>query len=101
MYVMLGPETEVSVTGSAEQDYLKSGVTVEFVAEIDKTHTVKEKIIKMIIFTPTTEGPGLFAPEFVAHEGGEEGRRKAKPLAHDPGIGEAASQGARERTPIR
>ena len=43
IYVMFGPNTQVSVTGTAEQDYLKSGVTVEFVAEVDKAHTVKEK----------------------------------------------------------
>ena len=42
IYVMVGPDTEVSVTGTAEQDYLKSGVVVEFVADVDKTHTVKE-----------------------------------------------------------
>ena len=38
MFVMVGPDTEVSVTGTAEQDYLKPGVTVEFVADIDKAH---------------------------------------------------------------
>ena len=86
---MVGPETEVSVTGTAEQDYLKSGVTVEFVAEVDKTHTVKEKIVKLLIVSPTTERPvGLFAPEFATpskSEKGEKGGEGVKPLPPDPG----------------
>ena len=70
IFVMVGPNTEVSVTGKAEPDYLKSGVNVEFVAEVDKTHTVKDKIIKMLIVTPTTERPaGLFAPSLPRRTG--------------------------------
>ena len=62
--VMTGPNTEVSVTGTATQDYLKSGVNVEFVAQIDKTHTVKEKVTKMLVISPTTDQPiGLYPPE--------------------------------------
>ena len=93
MFVMIRPETEVSVTGTAEQDYLKSGVNVEFVAEVDKTHTVKEKIVKLLIVSPTTERPaGLFAPDLATpskSEKGENGGDGVKPLPHDPGIGDA------------
>lgn len=77
IYVMIGPDTEVSVTGSAEQSYLKSGVNVEFVGEVDKTHTVKDKVLKMLIVSPSTERPvGLFAPEFATPEkkGGKGGK---------------------------
>jgi hypothetical protein len=96
MFVMVGPETEVSVTGSAEQDYLKSGVTVEFVAELDKTRTVKEKIVKLRVISPTTQA-GLFAPEFVASTKGDADGGKAKPLAHDPGIAEVPAKGKKAR----
>ena len=78
--VMVQPDTEVSITGTAEMDYLKSGVTVEFVAEVDKLHKIKDKIIKMTIVTPTTDRPlGLSAPTFDAPE--KKGDKKA-----DPGI---------------
>jgi len=96
IYVVLGQETEVSVTGTAEQDYLKSGVTVEFVAEIDKAHAVKEKINKMVVVSPTSDRPvGLFPPEFATPDKkGEKDEKaddkKAKPLPPDPGIGDAA-----------
>ncbi|MGA2258319.1 MAG: hypothetical protein ABSG53_26950 [Thermoguttaceae bacterium] len=96
IYVMIGPNTEVSVTGTAEQDYLKSGVTVEFVAELDKTHTVKEKIIKMLVVTPGTDRPvGLFPPEFASPD--KKSDEKAKPFAPDPGIGDAAPAKGRKK----
>ena len=93
VYVMVGPNTEVTVTGKAEPDYLKANVNVEFVAEVDKTHTVKDKIIKMLIVAPTTDRPaGLFAPEFATPDKKSEkgDGEKVKPLAPDPGIGPAA-----------
>ena len=48
---------QVSVTGTADLDYLKSGVTVEFVAEVAKGGTVKEKITHLTVISPTTIGP--------------------------------------------
>ena len=91
--VMVGPTAEVSVTGTAEQDYLKSGVSVEFVAEVEKTRTVKEKISHLLVITLTTDQPaGLFPPESATPtKKGEKGNgEKAKPFAPDAGIGDAA-----------
>jgi len=80
IYVMMGPDTEVSVTGTAEQDYLKAGVCVEFVAEVDKSHTVKEKIIKLQVISLSADRPaGLLPPDFASVD------KKA-----DPGIGDTA-----------
>ena len=74
-FVRIGPDTEVSVTGTAEQEYLKSGVIVEFVAEVDKAHVVKEKIDHLTIVSSTTDRPaGLSPPEFATAENkGEKG----------------------------
>ena len=64
IFVAIGPDTQVSVTGTAEQDYLKSGVTVEFLAEVAKGGTVKEKIDHLVIVSPTDDRPvGLFSPQ--------------------------------------
>ena len=56
-------------------------MTVEFVAEVDKTHTVKDKITHLIVITPTTDRPvGLFPPEFASREKEDEQEgRGAKP----------------------
>jgi hypothetical protein len=62
--VTLGPKTEVTVSGTAEQDYLKSGVVVEFVAEVAKGGAVAEKISHMVVVSPSTDRPaGLYPPE--------------------------------------
>jgi hypothetical protein len=95
-YVMVGPKTDVSVTGTAEQDYLKSGVMVEFVAEIDKTHTAKEKIIHLYIVSSASDRPaGLFPPDFSVPEkkgkkGDDGAAEPSKPPAADPGFGDTA-----------
>jgi hypothetical protein len=108
LLVMTGPNTQVSVAGTAEQDYLKSGVTVEFVAEVDKTHAVKEKIGHLLIVSPTTDRPiGLFPPESATPEKkGEKGEKSAKategkanPLTPGPGIGGAVPAKARSTAP--
>ena len=100
IYVMIVPDTQVSVTGTAEQDYLKSGVAVEFVADVAKGGVVKEKIKHLTVFSPTTDRPvGLFPPDFsIPDTKGEKGERgdKANPLAPDPGLGEAPPAKARK-----
>ena len=94
IYVMVMPNTEVSVTGTAEKDYLKTGVNVEFVAEVDK-HVVKEKVIHLIVFTPSTDRPiGLSSSDFAVEDkkskksgkGPKADGEKANPLVPDPGI---------------
>ena len=64
--------------------------------EIDKAHTVKEKIVRLTVIAPTTP-PGLFPPEFVTSKKGDADGGKAKPLAHDPGIAEAPAKGKKTR----
>jgi len=90
IYVTLLPETEVSVTGKADQDYLKSGVCIEFVAEVDKAHTVKEKIIKLqVVSLNSGRLAGLFPPDFATPDKPTDGEKaNVKPLAADPGIGD-------------
>jgi hypothetical protein len=91
IYVMFGPNTQVSVSGKAEESFLKSKVNVEFVADIEKGGAVKEKIFKMLIVSPTADRPlGLFAPEFATPTKGKKGDKddNAKPAAHDPGFGD-------------
>jgi hypothetical protein len=98
--VTIGPDTEMSVTGTAEQDYLKSGVTIEFVAEIDKTHAVKEKIIKLTVVSLSTDRPaGLSPPEFTTTEkkGKNGDKADAKPLQPDPGAGDAGPAKGRSK----
>jgi hypothetical protein len=106
IYVRLMPNTQVSVTGTAEQDYLKSGVTVEFQAEIDKAHTVKEKILRLCVVTATTDHPvGLFPPDFSIPDkkdkkggkGDSADNDKPKPGGPDPGIADAPAKGRKSR----
>ncbi len=88
--VMVGPNTEVSVTGTAEQDYLKSGVNVEFLAEVDAKHMVKDKISHLLVISPNSDRPnGLLPPESATPQkkGGKAGEDNPKPLAPDAGIG--------------
>lgn len=97
-YVMVGPNTTVSITGTAEPEYLKSGVCVEFVAEVAKGGAVKEKIDHLTIVTPTTDrAVGLYPPEFGAKkkDAKEDKGDKAKPVGHDPGIGDAGPAAGR------
>ncbi len=96
IYVMIGQNTKVQVSGGADIDYLKAGVCVEFLAEVPKGGIVTEKLDKLSVFTPSTDRPlGLAAAELAARakkdekdkEGGEKGPdAKEKPLAPDPGL---------------
>jgi hypothetical protein len=58
------PATEVQVTGAVTADSLRSGVIVEFIAEIDGRGAIREKVDEL---TVTSLGPqkqmGLFPPE--------------------------------------
>jgi hypothetical protein len=107
IYVTFTPETKVSVTGKAEQDYLKSSVAVEFVAEVDKTHTVTEKISQLtVVSQPTPDRPaGLLSPDAAtptkkSEKGGKAAKAdadKADPFAADPTAGKPAK--GRSSTP--
>jgi hypothetical protein len=60
MMVMVVAATKVHVTGSANPDYIRSGLYVEFTAEVSKEKTVSKKIEHLTVFSPTAEkGIGL------------------------------------------
>ena len=84
MYIRFADQTEISVSGKAEQDYLKPKVVVEFVAEVDAKHTVAEKISHLLVVSLTPDRPvGLLPPDSATHvrkaDKGEKGGRAAKP----------------------
>ena len=58
--VLVGPATNVHFTGTATPSFLKRGLTVEFTAEVDKKHNVKEKITQLKIVTLAPGAGGLF-----------------------------------------
>jgi hypothetical protein len=100
--VTLGPKTEVSVSGTAEQDYLKSGVIVEFVAEVAKGGAVAEKISHLVVVSPSTDRPaGLYPPESTVLGKKIEKEEKAvggRPKAGaDAGIADAPVKPAKNR----
>ncbi len=105
--VMIGSDAEVSVTGTADKEYLnsKSKLIVEFVADVDKGDKgfmVKDKLDHLTIVTPTADRPvGLSAAEFATPEKkGEKGDKpKAKEVQADPpapAAGEAAPAAPRK-----
>ena len=70
IYVMVPANAEVSVTGTADQDYLKSKgkILVEFTAEISKGekggYVAKDKIDSLTIVSPDGDRPiGLYPGE--------------------------------------
>lgn len=64
LMVMMGQNTDVSVTGSAEPEYLRPNLEVEFVAEVAKGGVVKEKVDHLTLVTISTDRPsGLLPPE--------------------------------------
>jgi hypothetical protein len=52
MLVGITPMTSVRVTGTATPEALRAPMCVEFVGEVDKKGTVKDKITRLAIFTP-------------------------------------------------
>jgi hypothetical protein len=55
--VMLTPQTKVEYTGAASVDVLRPGMGVKFTAPMDKQGTVKEKVARLTVFTPSQENP--------------------------------------------
>jgi len=72
--IWLHREAEISVTGTAEADFLKAGHFIEFTATLDKRGNVKEKIAELTITTPSQTHPlgvwpGALAPDGADHFG--------------------------------
>jgi len=61
--LMVDPKAVVHVTGAAEPDFLRNGLSVRFTAELDKGGVAKEKIQQLTIFTPSPENPPGVWPE--------------------------------------
>jgi len=55
--IWLHREAEISVTGTAEVDFLKAGHFIEFSATLDKRGNVKEEIAELTITTPSQTHP--------------------------------------------
>ncbi|MGA2031234.1 MAG: hypothetical protein ABSG68_03170 [Thermoguttaceae bacterium] len=62
LMVMIQPATEVHFTGTASVDYLKPGMYVEFVAELDEKGAGKTKVKAVAVIGPTQE-VGILPPE--------------------------------------
>ena len=60
--VMVTPATQVRLTGSATSDFIKAGFAVEFTAEVDKKHTVAEKVTTLTVVTLTSAHPAALLP---------------------------------------
>jgi hypothetical protein len=60
--VTITSATKVQFVGKATPEFLRKDLAVEFTADVDKKHNVKEAITQLTIITLTGEkGPGLFA----------------------------------------
>jgi hypothetical protein len=93
LYVMIGQNTNVSVTGTAEPEYLKAGMSVEFVAEVAKGGAVKDKVDHLTLVTVSSDRPaGLLPPDVGGgKKGGKEGKALGNQDADAPVGGDAAS----------
>ena len=90
LYVMIGQNTQVSVTGAAEQEYLKPGLAVEFVAEVAKGGVVNDKIDHLTLVTISSDRPGgLLPPEAAAS--GKKAAKDDQAQPAGPPTGDAAS----------
>ncbi len=92
--VQIARGTKVQFTGKATRDFLKTGVPVEFTAEVDEKHAVNNAVTQLTIVSLSADrGPGLFA----------EGSSGAKPAAaNNLGFGGApAPNAAADKTASR
>jgi len=85
IYVMIGQNTQVSIKGTAELEYLKSGLCVEFVAEVAKGGAVKDKIDHLVIVTPSADQPIGFSPPELGTSGKKSDKDDDAPAANGRG----------------
>jgi len=94
--VMVDPKAVVHVTGTAEPDFLRAGLSVRFTAELDKGGVAKEKVQQLTIFTPSPENPPGVRPEGESPAGdkpAEGGRRRGSGADNGPAAGKALASG--------
>lgn len=90
--VAVAQGTKVHYSATATPDFLRTGLAVEFTAEVAKGGAVKEKVADLTVFTPSADRPlGLF-PEGSA--GGAKGKDDA-PLGGLGGLDPAADAPAK------
>jgi len=97
--VMVDPKAVVHVTGTAEPDFLRAGLSVRFTAELDKGGVAKEKVQQLTIITPSPENlPGVW-PEGEGPAAGKalEGERRGGIDADNGPVIRKAPEGERRR----
>jgi hypothetical protein len=81
--VYVQPTTSILVTGTADPEFLKVGLTVQFQANLDKDHKAKDSVGELTLVTPSRENPaGIFAPGSSPQklsDPGSAGKATAKP----------------------
>jgi hypothetical protein len=61
--VIARQDTKVEFTGTASTDFVTPGVAIEFTADVDKKHNIKDKITEVTVITLGGDRPaGLSAP---------------------------------------
>lgn len=76
--VIVDPKATVHVIGTAEPDFLRPGMFIRFTAEIDKRGTVKEKLRRLTIFTPSSKDPVGAWPETKGPAGSKQAKGKPR-----------------------
>ncbi|MEE8451748.1 MAG: hypothetical protein V3R99_07525 [Thermoguttaceae bacterium] len=69
--VWIAPEAVIHVLGTAEPDFVRTGICVRFTADIDKKGKTKEPVEQLSLFTPTQHDPIGIWPEGMAPSGEE------------------------------
>ena len=87
VYVQQG--AQIRLLGSATPDFLKPGMAVEFVGDLDKTGKTNKEVDQLTIYTVTERSSGLFpetaaTPKPTLTKG--KGPAAAVPAGPDPGI---------------
>ncbi len=100
VYVAIGQDTEVSITGMAEPEYLKSGMGVEFVAEVAKGGVVSEKLdhLTLVTISSTDRPSGLLPPSEGASKKKGDKDDKAQPPAAAGGDAPDATSGKKSKS---
>lgn len=75
--IFVDPKAVIHITGTAEADFVRPGMFIQFTAEFDKRGKAKEKVKKLTVFTPSREVGIGFWPEGMAPMVGAEGEAAA------------------------
>ncbi len=95
--IYLDPKAAIHVVGTAEADFLRPGMFIQFTAEFDRRNKSMEKVPQLTIFTPTPQvGIGFWPEDMVPSADMEQGPPQAGGGFGEPGgrfgAGAAAGQ---------